>query len=173
VESDETAVLTVSSGSGYTAGGPAASGTIINDDTLYSSWASQLPAGQEGPDLSPQGDGVTNLEKFAFNLNPLAPDVRHLTMGALAPTEVAGLPAGAKSGVGGVLRLEFLRRKASTNPGITYTPQFSSNIGTWEDFTGAPVSVSEVSADWERVVVDDATTGAIWRFGRVKVIQTP
>lgn len=173
VEPDETVTLTVGAGSGYTVGAPAAAtGTITNDDTAYSSWASGLSVGQNGPTQMPMGDGVTNLEKFAFNMDPSKPDVRHLTVGGI---ETNGLPAGAR--VGGVLRIEFLRRKSSSNPGITYTPQFSSNIGVWDNFDGAPVSVSDVGPPgtiWERVVVDDPNlTGGTARFGRVKLVKAP
>ena len=81
----------------------------------------------------------------------------------------AGLPG--YQYVGGKLRVEFLRRKAGTNPGISYTPQFSSSIGTWTDFTG-PVTVTSIDGTWERVVADDPNTGGA-RYGRVKVVQSP
>ena len=86
----------------------------------FDTWASALPDGQRGAKQTPMGDGGTNLEKFAFNMNQLAPDVRHLTVGA---NETAGLPGGVVTG--GVLRIEFLRRKfvSAANPGITYTAQ--------------------------------------------------
>lgn len=135
--------------------------------TPFETWASGLPVGQRGANQTPMGDGVTNLEKFAFNLNPLAPDVRHLTVGA---NMTAGLPGGAYTG--GVLRIEFLRRKATTNPGITYTAQFGSDLGGWTDIpVGTPAGTS-IDATWERVTVNDPTGGPK-RFGRVKVIQTP
>jgi hypothetical protein len=133
----------------------------------FETWASVLPDGQRGATQTPQNDGVTNLEKFAFNLNPLAPDVRHLTVGA---NGTAGLPGGAYTG--GVLRLEFLRRKASTNPGISYTAQFGSTLGAWTDIpVGTPAGTS-IDATWERVIVNDPA-GGLARFGRVKVAQTP
>ncbi len=90
-----------------------------------------LPPGQSGPTQTPQNDGVTNLEKFAFNMDPTKPDVRMLTVGAGGTT---GLPGQAMAG--GKLRLEFLRRKASTNPGITYTAQFGSDLAGWVDIPG-------------------------------------
>jgi uncharacterized delta-60 repeat protein len=169
IENDETVILTVTGGSGYTVGTPnSTTGTITNDDTAYSSWAAVLPADQRAPGQTPQNDGVTNLAKFAFNLNPLAPDVSKLTVGANGTT---GLPGGAM--VAGKLRLEFIRRKASTNPGITYMPQFSSSLGSWENFTGTETvsGFSPVSTTWERVVVEDPLGGA-HRFGRLK-IQSP
>lgn len=110
---------------------------------------------------------MTNLEKFAFNLNPLISDTRHLTVGGGG---TAGLPGGVLSGA--VLRLEFLRRKASTSPGITYTAQFGSDLAGWTDIpVGTPPGTS-IDATWERVTVDDPTGGAT-RFGRVTVLQTP
>jgi hypothetical protein len=166
VEPDETVTLTVTSGSGYTVGAPAAAtGTITNDDTPYGSWAGGLPAGQNGPGHTPQNDGVTNLEKFAFNLNPVAPDVRKLTVGAGG---LAGLPGGAQ--VGGKLRIEFLRRISSTNPGITYSAQFGSDLAGWSAV--ASPAGTPIDGTWERVVVDDPAGGTS-RFGRVKVEQTP
>jgi hypothetical protein len=146
--------------------------TVTPVSSPFDTWASTsgLLVGQRGASQTPQNDGVTNLEKFAFNLNPLAPDVRHLTAGAGALTESAGLPAGAR--VGGVLRIEFLRRKASTNPGITYKPQFSSSLGGWADFTGPEIVSPAADSSWERVTVDD-TVGGTARFGRVKVALTP
>jgi hypothetical protein len=134
----------------------------------YDDWTTQagLSPAQKGPMETPQNDGVTNLEKFAFNMNPTAPDVRMLTVGAAG---TAGLPGGAL--VTGKLRIEFVRRKAATNPGITYTPQFCSGLGIWDDFTGAPVSVTSIDPTWERVVVDDPAVGTGKRFGRVKLVQ--
>jgi hypothetical protein len=126
-----------------------------------------LPPSQNGPSQLPQNDGVSNLQEFAFNPNPLAPDVATLTFGA---GDSVGLPTGAS--VGGGLKLEFLRRKASTNPGITYTALFGSDLDGWLDVpTGTPAGVSIVGA-WERVTVDDPIGGAT-RFGRVKVETAP
>jgi hypothetical protein len=130
--------------------------------------AAGLPAGQAGPDQTPQNDGVRNLLKFAFNMDPMKPDVRVLTVGANSP---AGLPGQAVSG--GKLRLEFLRRKAATNPGITYTPQFGASPDTLADFAGVPISVTSVDTTWERVLVEDPAVGASKHFGRVKIVQSP
>jgi hypothetical protein len=170
VEPNETVELTVTAGAGYTVGSPSlATGTITNDDTAYSSWASALPPGQSGPTQTPQNDGVTNLEKFAFNMDPTKPDVRMLTVGTGG---TAGLPGLAM--VGGKLRLEFLRRKAGTNPGITYTAQFGSDLAGWADIpVGTPAGVpigTPADPTWERVTVDDPSGGTS-RFGRVKIVQ--
>ncbi|MCX6866639.1 MAG: hypothetical protein NTV46_10565 [Verrucomicrobia bacterium] len=168
VEPNETVDLTVATGAGYTVGSPnVASGTITNDDTAYSSWASVLAVDKRGPTQTPQNDGVTNLAKFAFNMDATKPDVRMLIAGH---GDTIGLPCGSM--VSGKLRIEYIRRKFvdATNPGISYTPQFSSDLGTWLDAT-APAGTS-IDSTWERVVVDDPL-GGNQRFGRVKVIQSP
>lgn len=136
--------------------------------TPFKIWsdAAGLPAGQNGPGDSPQGDGVSNLEKFAFNMNPGLPDVRRLIVGSNGN---AGLPGGAMANGG--LRVEFLRRKTSSNPGITYTLQFSSNIGAWTDCTGSPTSVTSIDSTWERIVIDDPVRGFPSRFARVTISQ--
>jgi hypothetical protein len=140
--------------------------------TAYQAWATAagLPAGQSDPLLAPHDDGVSNLLKFAFNMDPTRPDVRMLSVGGEG---TSGLPGGAMEG--GVFRLEFLRRKAGSYPGITYTPQFGSAPDSWTDFSGTE-SVSPLdpeSPTWERVVVDDPAPGPGPRFGRLKVVQTP
>jgi hypothetical protein len=129
--------------------------------------AANLPLAESGAHQTPQHDGVTNLLKYACNLDLSKPDVRTLSVGGYG---VAGLPGGTMTG--GRLRLEFLRRKASTNPGITCTPQFCSSIGSWVDVAGVLQGVS-IDAVWERVVVDDPAPGPGQRFGRLKVVQAP
>ncbi|MCX6873864.1 MAG: choice-of-anchor D domain-containing protein, partial [Verrucomicrobia bacterium] len=138
--------------------------------TAFQEWASAsgLPTEQTDPGQAPQGDGVPNLLKFAFNLDPTQADVRKLSVGA---DEMAGLPG--ETWVDGVLRIEFIRRKACTNPGITYTPQFSSSVDLWTDFTGTPV-VTSIDSTWERVVIEDAPpVGSTQRFGHLKVVTIP
>ena len=165
------------SGTSYAAGSgsiPMAGGNI----TLYAKWTSNstydtwatlagIPPAQAGPNQTPQNDGVKNLTKFAFNMNAAKPDTSTLSVGG---NGTSGLPGTAV--VGGVLRLEFLRRK--DNPGITYTPQFSSSMGTstWDDavVTNPPVFIDAI---WERVVIDDPAALPGKRFGRVRVDQTP
>ena len=161
-------ITSVLSTSTVSANSNTAAVTVTLATSGYGSWATGLSAAQNGPAQIPQNDGVTNLAKFAFNLNPLAPDVRRLSVGG---NGTVGLPGGAV--VGGKLRLEFLRRKASTNPGITYTAQFGSDLTGWTDVpVGTPAGTS-IDATWERVVVDDPTVGATKSFGRVKVLQNP
>ena len=145
----------------------------VTFDTGFSSWASVLPVGQRGATQTPQNDGITNLMKFACNLDPAKPDVRTLVAGH---GDTIGLPCGSMAS--GKLHMEFLRRKfvSATNPGITYALQFSSDLGSssWsnQDVTTSPTGVS-IDGTWERVVFDDPTPSGTKRFSRLKVIQSP
>jgi hypothetical protein len=168
VEPAETVILTASAGTGYTVGIPGtATGTITNDDTAFSSWASALPTDQRGPLQSPQNDGVNNLQKYAFNLDPTQPDTRHLIVGA---GNTAGLPGVAV--VNGKLHIEYIRRLAASNPGITYTPQCGSDLNGWA-LTITQVSATRIgTTDWERVVVESPASNTMG-FARIMITQSP
>ena len=93
-------------------------------------------------------------------------------------TGTSGLPHSYLAGTGteARLRIEFIRRKASTEPGIEYYPEFGSGLYD-SDFGPATVlfeNVTGIDGVWERVVVEDAETvgSARARFGRVRVVST-
>ena len=112
-----------------------------------------------------------NLLERAFNLNPNQPTLPIL----ISNTGITGLPNIRSTGSGASrhLKIEYLRRKATTNPGLSFTPQFLSELGAaWQDFAG-PETVQSIDSVWERVTVDDTTTGEPKRFGRVKVVAGP
>lgn len=117
-------------------------------------------------------DGLTNLLEYALNLNPAKGELPVLVSGS----GVSGLPRFTPTGSGATyrLRMEYVRRKASTNPGAVYTAQFSSNLadtgtGPWATAAG-PETVTSIDTIWERVVVEDtAGAGQGKRFGRVKL----
>ena len=133
----------------------------------FETWASVLAVDQNGPLQTPENDGVNNLLKFAFNLDRTMADSRRLRFGA---GDSAGLPATAM--VNGRLRLEYIRRAAITNPGISYTPVCGTDAVGWTAvFT--PVSVTPIGyGEWERVVVD-GPAGEPKCFGRVNVSLVP
>ncbi len=146
-----------------TAPGPPPNATLQD----YQQWAVAVPL--VGADAltwaTPQGDGVANLLKYAFNLNGAASDVRQLTPG----TGSAGLPAISLAGSGPTSKLivEFLRRR---NSGLVYTPQRSATLAAFTPLTGTP-SVSTIDGTWERVVVEEplGITSPEKLFASVKV----
>ena len=72
-----------------------------------------------------------------------------------------------------VFSIQYLRRKATANSGLTYTPQFSSALdgsGDWSTATGTE-TVQSIDSEWERVTVEENASGKEKRFGRVKVMS--
>lgn len=124
-----------------------------------------------GPAADPDLDGIVNLLERAFNLSP------HLSSTTIlaADTGTSGLPRVTSVQGPGAPRLsiQYLRLKASINPGLAYTPQFASSLdGIWFPFTGIE-TVQSIDSDWERVTVEDPAAGEPKRFGRVKVVTVP
>lgn len=123
------------------------------------------------PTADPDADGSNNLIEYAFNMHPRDSSTAAITTG----TGISGLPLIQVENVNGQDRLtiEFVRRKASTNPQIVYVPEFISDLtsGNWE--AGGTTLITPVAGenDWERVKVTDSLnlTPETRRFGRVRV----
>ena len=140
------------------------------------SWTATYYAGDDlfvgavsGDESDSDMDGIELLLEYAFNLNPISADFKILEEG----NGTYGLPLInlIPSGTGSVLQIEYIRRKASTNPQISYFPEFSSSLtgGEWEVQTAE--TVTSIDGDWERVVVSDLvdTSSSSQRFGRVRL----
>lgn len=139
-------------------------------------WTASYYAGDDliagavsGDESDSDMDGIKLLLEYAFNLNPISADFKILEAG----NGTYGLPLInlVPSGTESVLQIEYIRRKASTNPQINYFPEFASSLttGQWEVQTAE--TVTSIDANWERVVVTDSTDLSIenQRFGRVRV----
>lgn len=114
-------------------------------------------------------DGVPLLLEYAFNLSPEQKDGELLTPGE----GLAGMPAIYLDTIEGERKLviEYVRRRAGANAGITYRPQFSANLNeTWRE--AAEEIVTPIDATWERVrAIDEAfASDHPQRFGRVQVV---
>lgn len=105
-------------------------------------------------------DGVPNLLKYAFNL-PLT------ARNTLAPGGNAGLPLITADSTPR-LSITFVRRKASTNPGISYHVDTTGNLGDWSTLDLSSATIQSIDTNWERVTVTDPSTGGK-RFARVRV----
>lgn len=118
------------------------------DDTAA---AAGLTGGDAEPCSTPFHDGVSNLMKYACNMNLAGPD-RH----TMAPGGTSGLPSGTFDETPGnvLLRFEYLRRKAS---GLIYSPQKSETLaeGSFGEMGGTRI-VTDVDAEWERVVIEES-----------------
>lgn len=124
--------------------------------TTYASWslARGLSGTNSAPTADPDGDGVDNLAEFSYNLNPLLADFHYMT-----PNGTNGLPTVRylPNTSGGILQVQYVRRKSATVSGLTYGIQFSGNLATWS--TNQTSAASSLNADWERVTVRDVVPG--------------
>jgi hypothetical protein len=170
---------------GYAYGSTVTSGQLVADNFQAStpdvlspiqSWQiakfGSTSAPEAALDFDADKDGLLNLLEYAFKLEPKVPGTPVLT----TLTGTSGLPRITTIGSGPTqrLRLEYVRMKASFNPGITYVPQFSSNLqgGATGGWTAAssPEIKETIDTQWERVTIEDtAGTGLPNRFGRVMV----
>jgi hypothetical protein len=116
--------------------------------------------------LALNGNGVPNLLEFAFNMDPYGPSAT-----IARESGISGMPAVFRNESTGRLRVELIRRKATTAPGIVYVVEFSSDLVNWND-TGVEISRTEIDATWERLVVEDRPQNSEpRRFGRVRIVD--
>jgi len=144
--------------------------TFNSWSSLYFTSPQLANATVSGPSATPAGDGLPNLIKFALNLNPTINEVPLMVAG----TGTSGLPL-----VGWVqnnrqtyLTLEYVRRTAASNPGITYHAEFNSNLSNTNGWsvTGTD-TVTPINATWERVLTTDTIPSSPTRFARLRVTQ--
>lgn len=137
--------------------------------TLYFAPDERADATVGGPAADPDGDGVSNLLEFAFNLDPRFAEPAVMT----ADTGLRGLPLIRLETVGADRRLtvEFVRRTAGSGAGLTYAVQFATDPAAADWQTGGMESVTAINARWERVKVTDSVSAAARRFARVAVTQ--
>lgn len=123
--------------------------------------------GNAADSADPDKDSLINLLERAFNLNPNQAALPILT----ASTGTSGLPLIRRTGQPPVFSIQYLRLKASANPGLVYAPQFTSALGAaWQNFSGTE-TVQSINTDWERVTVQEPASNQPARFGRVKVVS--
>lgn len=124
----------------------------------------------------PDGDGLTNLQEFAFGMDPTSSTMRPLAFDVGGEVTQAGVP---------VLRFAtskyhavFGRRKDYVAAGLTYTADFSADLKVWDSvdsglgavLTGAGTSeVEAVSIEFPATVPVDGGGNAAPKFFRVGV----
>lgn len=123
--------------------------------------------------LAPAGDGVPNLLKYAFNMigtgQGKASSLNVPNVQIVGPSGNAGLPRqGSDSGK---LTITYIRRKATSTPGVAYTVEFSNTMASasWAVNRSASEVATGIDADFERVTVTDNAVFAN-RFARVRVV---
>jgi hypothetical protein len=149
-------------------------GNSIGQTTWSWVFANGLTGTNALPTANPKGDGIDNLFKYAFNLNP---NVAYTGPSRIiTPTGSAGLPLINTVSFFGVdyLQITYVRRINENS--IAYIPEFSSSLTdplAWEKAT-LETSVTPIDGIWERVTVRDSlpTSAAPARYGRVCVTES-
>ena len=122
-----------------------------------------------GDDSDSDMDGVQLLLEYAFNLDPVTADAKILEQ----DIGISGLPLVTlvPSNGSSALQIEYVRRKAETNPQISYFPEFKSSLAVVEWEIQTAEIVTPIDEVWERVIVTDSTdtSSANQRFGRIRV----
>jgi autotransporter-associated beta strand protein len=124
----------------------------------YATWAtSYLPANVSLPTGDSDGDGMSNLQEYAFGLNP--------TSGASANPITS--PLNKTTG-----KFSYTRRATPALTGMTYTVLTSNNLVTWTTDTGAVAESVVTAGDIQTVtftVANPAVNGQL--FVRVRAVQ--
>lgn len=164
---DSSTVRAISIGGGWLP-----SSVSNTDYTVLSSlqtWRSLQGLSADGSqDLAnPSGDGIANLLKFAFNMAPVAGDLAASNLSILPETGSFGLPS-IRTDNQGRLVIHFVRRKASTQPGISYTVESGDDLAALLPLSLIGATVESIDTVWERVTVTDPVVTSN-RFGRLRV----
>ena len=147
---------------------------------VYATWAATngLSGGETDPDADTESDLLVNLLEFAFGTDPLVND-----NSALVITDGSSFTPGTPA-----VRLtppfiptnvaaQFVRRKDAVAAGLTYVPEFSADLVTWETDPAdpAPLVVSTQAGDYEVVEVPYLvllTSGQKATYFRIRVNST-
>ncbi len=142
------------------AGGPSPDSRALFDEVISLTGLSGTDA---EPESAPFEEGVSNLMKYAFNL-----DLNGLDYHAMQSGGISGIPATVIVDEVGTLiwRIEYVRRRKS---GLIYTPMISTQL-TDESFTPltAEETVTPIDQIWERVVNKLPISGRR-SFSRIRV----
>ena len=110
--------------------------TITPPPTAYQQWAVEYQLDGESADLNAvlHPDGLTNLQRFAFGLSPVAPTFNPVVFDSDGSVLAVGVPTLhnlAPPGMPDDERAVFLRRRDHQEVGLVYTVHFSADLKAW------------------------------------------
>ena len=134
---------------------------------LYFSPAQIADPNTSDPLADPEADGIGNLIEFALHLDPIFNERAVMPAG----TGLRGLPLSSIES--DRLTIEFVRRTVASGAGLTYVPEFSSDLINWTA-VGTETSTS-INPRWDRVKITDSATTLTEpiRFVRLRVALAP
>jgi len=92
---------------------------------------------QGGPSGDVDGDGLSNLQEFAFGMHPMQGLIGAVQWSGSTLLS-AGTPLVSATGSGGAFQAVFARRLDYLAARLTYTVEFSADLVTWEASTATP-----------------------------------
>jgi len=122
----------------------------------YDAWMAGYPGVTGSRALltaDPVGDGLTNLQRYAFGGNPTAftPGLQYTgTFAGGGTITGTGTPITSFQSItcGVDFRALFIRRTDYVTAGLTYTPQFSATLDVWQNSTDTPVVLAD-NGTWQ------------------------
>ena len=115
--------------------------------TVFTAWTAFYGVANDPNVLG--ANGVKNLLNFAFGISPVTgtgADLQYAgTLAGGGTITATGLPRtwGEPSGNGVDFRALFVRRKNYAAEGVTYTPQFSADMNTWQNSAAVPAVLAD------------------------------
>jgi uncharacterized protein YjiK/2',3'-cyclic-nucleotide 2'-phosphodiesterase (5'-nucleotidase family) len=147
--------------------------TVLDGPLVLTAWLKDN--GLTSTTLDTDNDSLTDLQEFAFGLDPRsndnAPVVTDVPGGVLT---TRGTPAiyTAPTTSGQDFRVVFIRQKSAAASGITYIPEFSADMITWEASNVIPTTIaSDSEVEAVSIRYPFFVNGKKARFFRVGVSQ--
>ena len=146
--------------------------------TAFSTWAAANGVASDPNALG--ANGVKNLLNFAFGINPITGGAGGLqyagTFAGNGAITATGLPVTMMESVGNGadLRALFVRRKNYETESVSYTPQFSADLSTWQNSAAVPLVLADDGVNQiVSVPVPNLIAGQTACFFRLSVSLAP
>jgi len=147
---------------------------VIPSGGTFSSWIDgypELSEAEKDPLANPAGDGIGNLLKYAFGLDP-----RDSAAGIRASATTPGLPVHYVTDSGSSNRVMALRyRRDSSLSDVVYTPQWSSDLGAggWQaNLLEENIISTDGNVEWVQVTFTGAQIPERL-FMRIAILRQP
>lgn len=143
--------LTVNDGAAHTGS------TVFTVRSVFDSWASVsgLSGGEAIIGANPDGDSLTNLQEFAFGMNPNLSVLQPLVFAMDGNVTTPGVPVMMNFSSSAVpdYRAVFARRKDRLSAGLVYAVEFSADMVLWTASATSPTVLTNVSSVGEMEAV--------------------
>jgi hypothetical protein len=99
-----------------------------------------------GPNPDADGDGLSNLQEFAFGTDPATSSAGPVRWsGSTFLSGGVAVPFASGTGANFTFRAVFARRRDFASAGLSYTVEFSGDLASWKASTATPVVLAQDS----------------------------